>query len=253
MIYDTTDKSKVDISKIILTSVDFQSALKAIVPTTWRSDCSEARAIPAHMHPLFLPSLKDLLGHIDFIFSPSWKAVKVADSHIEALLKTEAALVRDIDKRLEECRRNLVDGTKYFKSKVVYTSVKSWGKVPLQNQSSKHYDFKKNLKVQNTERENDKNIFQLSNMDEVFSGTPPISEGRSTSIALVSSDSHVPPVLCYPRLVLCGQADMGQSSHLGPALIHALEDLPVYMMNPQTMFSSTTGCPEQACIQVSKG
>ena len=66
-----------------------------------------------------------------------------------------------------------------------------------------------------------------------------------------SSNPHVLPAVHHPRLVLCGQADMGQSSYLGPAVIHALEDLPVRIISLETVFNSSSRCPEEAFIQVS--
>lgn len=86
------------------------------------------------------------------------------------------------------------------------------------------------------------------------------SERRSTSrtpfVELthylgVSSHPHAPPSVYHPRLVLCGQEGMGQSSYLGPALIHALEDLPVKTMDLLNVFGSSTRSPEEACTQVS--
>ena len=43
---------------------------------------------------------------------------------------------------------------------------------------------------------------------------------------------------------------MGQSAYLGPALLHALEDLPVKTMDLTTLFGSSTKTPEEACTQV---
>ncbi len=66
-----------------------------------------------------------------------------------------------------------------------------------------------------------------------------------------SSHPHLPPSVHHPRLVLCGREGMGQSSYLGPALLHALEDLPVKTMDLSTIFGSSSRTPEEACTQVS--
>lgn len=73
---------------------------------------------------------------------------------------------------------------------------------------------------------------------------------QSTSYLSFSSQPHVPPSVHHPRLVLCGQAGMGQSAYLGPALLHALEDLPVKTMDLTTLFGSSTKTPEEACAQI---
>lgn len=66
-----------------------------------------------------------------------------------------------------------------------------------------------------------------------------------------SSHPHAPPAVHHPRLVLCGQQGMGQSSYLGPAILHALEDLPVRTMDLTTLCGSSSKTPEEACAQVS--
>lgn len=101
-IYNTTEKLVLDTTKIRISSADFQNALKAIVPTAQRSDCSVARALPAHVRSLFLPSLKSLLSLVCFVFSPSWKAVKNASGEVEVLMKKELAFLTAIDQKLEE-------------------------------------------------------------------------------------------------------------------------------------------------------
>lgn len=65
-----------------------------------------------------------------------------------------------------------------------------------------------------------------------------------------SSHPHAPPAVHQPRLVLTGQGGMGQSSYLGPALLHALEEMPVRTMDLSTLFGSSSKTPEEACAQV---
>lgn len=82
------------------------------------------------------------------------------------------------------------------------------------------------------------------------------STSRTPSLDLtnylgMASHPHIPPAVFHPRLVLCGQADMGQSTYLAPALIHALEDFPVKTIDLLAVFGSSTRSPEEACTQVS--
>ncbi len=79
---------------------------------------------------------------------------------------------------------------------------------------------------------------------------PTATKLQSTCYLNLSMHPHAPPSVHHPRLLLCGQPGMGQSSYLGPALLHALEDLPVRTMDLATLFGSSTRSPEEACSQV---
>ena len=67
----------------------------------------------------------------------------------------------------------------------------------------------------------------------------------------LSSHPHATPPVYRPRLVICGQGGMGQSSHLAPALLHALEDLQVQTLDLPALFAVSSKTPEEACTQVS--
>ena len=73
----------------------------------------------------------------------------------------------------------------------------------------------------------------------------------STQYLTVSSHPHAPPAVHQPRLILCGPRGMGQSLYLGPAVLRALEDLPVQTMDLASLFGISTKSPEEACTQVS--
>jgi len=53
-----------------------------------------------------------------------------------------------------------------------------------------------------------------------------------------------------PRLLLSGEKGQGQSSHLGPALLHHLECLPVHVLDLAALYSCSAKTPEEACTQV---
>ena len=86
-------------------------------------------------------------------------------------------------------------------------------------------------------------------VDEGTSDDPNL---KSVQFLNFSSHPHIPPAVYNPRLVLCGKGGMGQSSYLGPALLHALEDLPVKTMDLSTIFGSSSRSPEEACTQVNR-
>jgi len=62
---------------------------------------------------------------------------------------------------------------------------------------------------------------------------------------------HLPPLVYRPRLIICGNASMGQTDHLGPGLLHALEGLSIHCLDLSALFSVSTKTPEEACAQVS--
>ena len=54
-----------------------------------------------------------------------------------------------------------------------------------------------------------------------------------------------------PRLLLSGLSPQGQSNHLGPSIVHALEKIQTHKLDLAALFSVTTRAPEEACAQVS--
>ncbi|KAL7829226.1 hypothetical protein AOLI_G00301110 [Acnodon oligacanthus] len=58
------------------------------------------------------------------------------------------------------------------------------------------------------------------------------------------------PTSCRPRLLLSGRPGSGQSSHLAPAVLHALERFTVYTLDLAVLFGVSSTSPEEACAQV---
>ena len=61
---------------------------------------------------------------------------------------------------------------------------------------------------------------------------------------------HLPPSVYRPRLIICGGTNMGQTDHVGPGLLHALEGLSIHCLDLSALFSVSTKTPEEACAQV---
>lgn len=53
-----------------------------------------------------------------------------------------------------------------------------------------------------------------------------------------------------PRLLLVGEKGQGHSSHLGPAILHHFESLPVYVLDLPALYAVGMKSPEEACSQV---
>ncbi|XP_064874197.1 ATPase family AAA domain-containing protein 2-like [Oncorhynchus nerka] len=58
------------------------------------------------------------------------------------------------------------------------------------------------------------------------------------------------PTTYRPRLLLAGRPGAGQSSHLAPAVLHALEKFTVYTLDMAVLFGVSCTSPEEACAQV---
>ncbi|XP_041758478.2 ATPase family AAA domain-containing protein 2-like isoform X2 [Coregonus clupeaformis] len=58
------------------------------------------------------------------------------------------------------------------------------------------------------------------------------------------------PTSYRPRLLLAGRPGSGQSSHLAPAVLHALEKFTVYTLDIAVLFGVSTTSPEEACAQM---
>ncbi|KAK0155594.1 ATPase family AAA domain-containing protein 2 [Merluccius polli] len=58
------------------------------------------------------------------------------------------------------------------------------------------------------------------------------------------------PTSYRPRLLLEGRPGSGQSSHLAPAALHALEKFTVYTLDVAVLFGASAAAPEEMCAQM---
>ncbi|XP_034385082.1 ATPase family AAA domain-containing protein 2-like isoform X3 [Cyclopterus lumpus] len=58
------------------------------------------------------------------------------------------------------------------------------------------------------------------------------------------------PTSYRPRLLLEGRLGSGQSSHLAPAVLHALEKFTVYTLDMAVLFGASATAPEETCAQI---
>ncbi|KAA0196163.1 hypothetical protein HAZT_HAZT009589, partial [Hyalella azteca] len=57
-------------------------------------------------------------------------------------------------------------------------------------------------------------------------------------------------VLYRPRLLLVGNGDLGQSSDLGPAIIHAMDSVPAHKLNFTSLYEYSSRTPEKAVVEI---
>ena len=51
-------------------------------------------------------------------------------------------------------------------------------------------------------------------------------------------------------MLLTGKAGQGQSTYIGPAVLHQLESLPVHVMDLPTLYAVTAKTPEESIANV---
>ena len=51
-------------------------------------------------------------------------------------------------------------------------------------------------------------------------------------------------------MLICGQKGQGQTTHLAPAIIHAMERVPVHVLDLPALFGVSAKSPEEACSHV---
>eukprot|EP00884_Botryococcus_braunii_P011238 jgi/Botrbrau1/20114/Bobra.0173s0017.1 len=82
-----------------------------------------------------------------------------------------------------------------------------------------------------------------------FSASPAVADGLSPDDGLLDGlQSWTRAVTQQPRVLLCGEEGAGQG-HLGPALLHALEGLPVHAIGLTSLLSDASArSPEEAVV-----
>ncbi|XP_047240389.1 ATPase family AAA domain-containing protein 2-like isoform X4 [Girardinichthys multiradiatus] len=92
----------------------------------------------------------------------------------------------------------------------------------------------------------------MSGGDEGFSSSsisaPSTSQNKTFLHFARSAVKH--PTSYRPRMLLAGCSDSGQTSHLAPAILHALERFTVHSLDSAVLFGFSCTSPEEACAQV---
>ncbi len=74
----------------------------------------------------------------------------------------------------------------------------------------------------------------------------------STLVDSMSSGSRSNgPVTYRPRLLIAGSPGQGQTSHVAPALLHAMERLPVHVLDLPALYAVSVKTAEESCADVS--
>ncbi|CAM4704056.1 unnamed protein product [Leuciscus chuanchicus] len=74
--------------------------------------------------------------------------------------------------------------------------------------------------------------------------------GPAPSALHLTRNALQQPTSFRPRLLLCGTSGSGQTSHLAPAILHALEKFTVYTLDIAVLYGVSSATAEEACAQV---
>uniref|UniRef100_A0A673A2D9 ATPase family AAA domain-containing protein 2 n=1 Tax=Sphaeramia orbicularis TaxID=375764 RepID=A0A673A2D9_9TELE len=77
-----------------------------------------------------------------------------------------------------------------------------------------------------------------------------LRKSAATNIVNLNRSVLSQPMSYRPRLLLQGRPGSGQSSHLAPAVLHALEKFTVYTLDMAVLFGVSATTPEETCAQV---
>nr|XP_056712870.1 ATPase family AAA domain-containing protein 2B [Euleptes europaea] len=104
------------------------------------------------------------------------------------------------------------------------------------------------LILDDSEDENATSIFETS----CQSGSPKkqLSAAVHKSYLHFTMSAYHQPTTYRPRLLLSGERDSGQTSHLAPALLHSLEKFAVHRLDLPALYSVSAKTPEESCAQI---
>uniref|UniRef100_A0A9J8AW52 ATPase family AAA domain-containing protein 2 n=1 Tax=Cyprinus carpio carpio TaxID=630221 RepID=A0A9J8AW52_CYPCA len=83
-----------------------------------------------------------------------------------------------------------------------------------------------------------------------YHSSPSSNTGPAASALHLNRSALHQPTSFRPRLLLCGTSGSGQTSHLAPAILHALEKFTVYTLDVAVLYGVSSATPEEACAQV---
>ncbi len=83
-----------------------------------------------------------------------------------------------------------------------------------------------------------------------FSCDPEIMEVHPSSFFSSANGQTRGQSTYRPRFLICGGQGMGQSTHIAPALLHAMEHMTVHCLDLPALYGVTSKTPEEACSQV---
>ena len=126
------------------------------------------------------------------------------------------------------------------------------------NSSSKNQNTTPDVEIDSSSSDDD---IDDENQPNIYA---PLSYGRSTRTTQrttspppaptrfldLTNNYNAKPLPHRARFLMTGSQGMGQSAHLAPAVLYAMEHLKVYVLDLPSLFGVSARVPEEACSQV---
>ncbi|XP_022801398.1 ATPase family AAA domain-containing protein 2-like [Stylophora pistillata] len=223
-IYSSTRKLLLDVNSIEVTAKDFQKAMTTIIPASQRSVVSPARALSPLMGPLLKKTLTQALEILQKIFPPA---------HIKTVTESSPGSLMGNS----SCSNNRSHNDQRSRMVAILSDEEAssdedlgppiFESLPGSSRSERYL-----RRVQ----QNSNNVESMEVChSSFFSWTDGQNKGMSTY---------------RPRLLICGNQGMGQSTHVAPALLHAMEHLTVHCLDLPGLYGVASKTPEEACSQL---
>ena len=210
-IYATDDRLNLDPSQVVPGRVDFETALKQIVPAAHRSAKTYSAPLSALIRPLLGNMLKEILEIVGDVYPPA------------AYIASDASLN---DEEANNANNDIMKSTTDQLEIAYYDDSDDEGN---------------NLLLAEASTAGDKDDNDDDDDDEMR------GKMKKNTLKIAASEFIRSPPSQNPRLLVCGEPGSGQA-HIAPALLHALEQFAVHAISLPALLSDGGRLPEEALV-----
>ena len=209
-IYATDDRLNLDPSQVVPGRVDFETALKQIVPAAHRSAKTYSAPLSPLIRPLLGNILKEILEIVRDVYPPAAYISSDASSNEEDANNSSGDIMKPTTDQLEIA---------------YYDDSDEEGNNLLLAEAA-----------------------TAGNKEDGDDGDNKIEDKtRKNTLKIAASEFIRSPPSQNPRLLVCGESGSGQA-HIAPALLHALEQFAVHAISLPALLSDGGRLPEEALV-----
>ena len=209
-IYATDDRLNLDPAQVVPGRVDFESALKQIVPAAHRSAKTYSAPLSALIRPLLSRSLQEILEIVRDVYPP---AAFISSSIVSGDGETSNANMEMIKSTTDQLEIAYYD-------------------------DSDEDEGNNNVLAETA---------ALGDAEDVNDEENVGGRAKKNTLKNAASEFIRSPPSQNPRLLICGESGSGQA-HIAPALLHALEQFAVHAISLPALLSDSGRLPEEALV-----
>ena len=210
-IYATDNRLNLDPSQVVPGRVDFETALKQIVPAAHRSAKTYSAPLSSLISPLLGNTLTEILEIVRDVYPPAAYISSDASSNDEDANNANSDILKSTTDQLEIA---YYDDSDDEGNNLLLTEAATAGN----------------------------NVDDKDNDDEITTG-----KTKKNALKIAASEFIRSPPSQNPRLLVCGESGSGQA-HIAPALLHALEQFAVHAISLPALLSDGGRLPEEALV-----